>query len=70
MKKQNIKAAIRANPPARRHEKVIVEALKAVDALAQSGLTREDYGLASPYGGRINSSPKAPIIKARMTYCA
>lgn len=70
MTKRNIKAIIRANPRARKHEKAIVEALKAVDTLAKSGLAGEGYALASPYGGRIMSTPKTQIAKARMTYCA
>jgi hypothetical protein len=68
--KQNVKTLIRANPRAKRHEKAILEALKAVEKMAADGLPGEGYGLASPYGGRISSSPKPSVAKVRMTYCA
>jgi hypothetical protein len=71
MTKQNkIKAAIRSNPRARRHEKTIVAALRAVEKLAASGMPGEGYDLASPYGGRINTPPRPSLTKSKMTYCA
>lgn len=71
MTKQNkIKVAIRSNPRARRHEKTIVAALRAVEKLAASGMPSEDYDLASPYGGRISTPPRPSLTKSKMTYCA
>lgn len=72
MTKQNktLKATIRSNPRAKRHEKTIVAALKAVEKLAASGLPGDTYGLASPYGGKINTPPRPSLTKSKMTYCA
>ena len=70
MTNRQIKTAIRASQNARRHEKAILEALKAVDKLAASGLAGDGYGLAPAQGGKIVSAPKPSMTKARMTYCA
>jgi hypothetical protein len=70
MTKQNIKTAIRSNPRARRHEKAILDALRAVEKLAASGLPGEGYDLASPYGGKVSTPPRPALTKSRMTYCS
>jgi hypothetical protein len=70
MRKKNVKAAIKANPQAQRHEKAILEALEAVEKLTAAGLPGEGYGLAPAYGGKIAPTPKPTLPNWKMSYCA
>ena len=61
------------NPRAKKHERVIRETIEAIKKLEKSGISRSEYDLASPYGGkRTTNDQKARRLapKLKMSFGA
>jgi hypothetical protein len=70
--KRILKAHLRANPKAKKHEKVIKETIKALNTLKDTGFGNTGYRLGSAYGGTKapQGTTRREMPSNKMTYCA
>ena len=64
MKKQ-LDTLLKANPKAKKNERIIRDALRDVRKLRQSGLTGEGYNLVEPFGEKHTLNPSEGVIDRR-----
>lgn len=72
-KNARLTKALRVNPQAQRHARVIKETFKALDSLRKSGFSTTGHELGSPYGGNrsLKDVPETRSFAiSKMTYGA
>lgn len=71
MAKSLLKKTLRSNPRTARHEVVIKNTLRALDALTAAGVVGRGYKLTQPYSKKpIGGATSRKLPKSKMTYYA